>query len=269
MKFPRTLTIAGSASQGSAGVQADLKTFQELNVYGMSAITAFVATNQTLDQSIFTQSLDAVKAQVYSSLEHVGADAVKTGMLFTEDIIKTVAVLLEESGVSNIVVDPVMIGKMGSQLLKDEAVDALINYLLPSAKILTPNVEEAGRILHTSTPESLKDMEECAYELHKLGPEYILIKGGALKGLPAIDVMFDGNEMLVLEEERVATIHTSGAGCTYSAAITAQLAKGDTVEGAVRTAKAFVTQAIRYALDFNRGLAQLTKQRHAFFHRIA
>ncbi|MFQ3545300.1 bifunctional hydroxymethylpyrimidine kinase/phosphomethylpyrimidine kinase [Halobacillus rhizosphaerae] len=254
MSIPRTLTIAGSASQGSAGIQADLKTFQELDVYGMSAITAIVATNQTIDQGIFTHSLDAIKAQVYSSLEHVGADALKTGMLFTEEIIKLTADLIQSSDVKHIVVDPVMIGKMGSQLLKDDAIEALKSHLLPLASVLTPNLKETGRLLNQQAPQSPEEMKEAAVELYQMGPENILIKGGALEGYPAVDLLFDGKNMMEIHSERINTIHTSGAGCTYSAAITAELAKGFSVEEAVRSAKDFVTAAIQYSLNFERGI---------------
>ncbi|MCP3030989.1 bifunctional hydroxymethylpyrimidine kinase/phosphomethylpyrimidine kinase [Halobacillus sp. A1] len=254
MSIPRALTIAGSAAQGSAGIQADLKTFQELDIYGMSAVTAIVAGNSTTEQRIFTQPVEAVEAQIHASFEHVGPDAVKTGMLFTEDIIKRTSELLKFYEVKNIVVDPVMIGKMGSQLLQDEAIETLIKQLLPSAAIITPNLEEAARILRQPVPESPEQMERAARELHNLGPEYVLIKGGSLKDHPAIDILFDGEEMTTLQSERVQTIHTSGAGCTYSAAITAELAKGKTMEEAVFKAKDFVTSAIQHALSFERGI---------------
>ncbi|RWZ58812.1 bifunctional hydroxymethylpyrimidine kinase/phosphomethylpyrimidine kinase [Halobacillus fulvus] len=262
MSIARVLSIAGSASQGSAGIQADLKTFQEFDVYGMSAITAIVANNSTTDQGIFTQPLASVEAQVYASLEHVGVDALKTGMLFTEEIITRTAELIKESGVENVVVDPVMIGKMGSQLLKDEAIETLVKELLPVAKIVTPNLHEAARMLECPVPETPEDMKVLARDLHSLGPEYVLIKGGALKDYPAVDMLYDGKGITELESERVDTVHTSGAGCTYSAAITAELAKGKSVEEAVRRAKSFVTSAIRHALSFDRGIGSTYHAAH-------
>ncbi|SFF82550.1 pyridoxine kinase/hydroxymethylpyrimidine/phosphomethylpyrimidine kinase [Halobacillus alkaliphilus] len=262
MSIPRVLSIAGSASQGSAGIQADLKTFEEFDVYGMSAITAIVANNKTTDQGIFTQSIEAIEAQVYASLEHVGGDALKTGMLFTEDIIKRTAELIRYSEVRNIVVDPVMVGKMGSQLLKDEAIETLVKELLPMATIITPNLQEAARILEAPVPESPEDMKALARDLQSLGPDYVLVKGGALKDYPAVDILFDGTSMVELESERVETVHTSGAGCTYSAAIAAELAKGKTVEEAVRKAKSFVTSAIVYALSFDRGIGSAYHAAH-------
>lgn len=262
MAISRVLSIAGSASQGSAGIQADLKTFQEFDAYGMSAITAIVANNEKTHQGIFTQPIESIEAQVYASLEHVGVDALKTGMLFTEEIISRVAELIEESNVSSIVVDPVMVGKMGSQLLKDEAIDALIEKIVPMATIITPNLQEAARMLRSPVPETPEDMKAMARDLSHLGSDYVLVKGGALKGYPAVDMLYDGNSIVELETERVNTIHTSGAGCTYSAAITAELAKGKPVEEAVRRAKSFVTTAIRHALSFDRGIGSTYHAAH-------
>ncbi|CDQ18667.1 pyridoxine kinase/hydroxymethylpyrimidine/phosphomethylpyrimidine kinase [Halobacillus karajensis] len=262
MSIPKVLSIAGSAAQGSAGIQADLKTFQEFNVYGMSAITAIVANNKKTEQGIFTQPMDAVEAQIYASLEHVGVDAVKTGMLFTESIIRRVAEIIRESGVTNVVVDPVMIGKMGSQLLKDEAIDILTRELIPLAKIVTPNLHESARILNCEVPETPKDMKTVARDLYTLGADYVLVKGGSLKGYPAVDILFDGASLIELETERVDTIHTSGAGCTYSAAIASELANGYSVEEAVRRAKSFVTSAIRNALSFDRGIGSTYHAAH-------
>lgn len=262
MSIPRVLTIAGSASQGSAGIQADLKTFQEFDVYGMSAITALVANNSTTERGIFTQPVEAIEAQVLASLEHVGVDALKTGMLFTKDIIEKTAELIKSSDVRHVVIDPVMIGKMGSQLLQDDAIETLIKKMIPLATVLTPNLQEAARMLESDLPETPEDMKMMARDLYHLGPEYILLKGGSLKDYPAVDVLYDGKSLVELETERIPTIHTSGAGCTYSAAITAELAKGNTVEEAVRKSKAFVTSAIQHALSFERGIGSTYHAAH-------
>lgn len=262
MSIPRVLTIAGSASQGSAGIQADLKTFQEFDVYGMSAITAIVANNETTGQGIFTQPLESIEAQIHASLEHVGVDALKTGMLFTQEIIERTAELIRYSDVKNVVVDPVMIGKMGSQLLRDEAIETLVKELLPLATVVTPNLHEAARILECPLPKTPEDMKVIARDLHDLGADYVLVKGGALKDYPAVDMLYDGQSIVELESERVHTIHTSGAGCTYSAAITAELAKGSSVEEAIRRAKSFVTSAIRYSLSFDRGIGSTYHAAH-------
>nr|WP_176757480.1 bifunctional hydroxymethylpyrimidine kinase/phosphomethylpyrimidine kinase [Salimicrobium halophilum] len=254
MMIPRTLTIAGSASQGSAGIQADLKTFEEFDVYGMSAVTALVANNSITEQGVFTQSTEAVEAQIHASMEHVGVDALKTGMLFTETIIEKTADLLEQYKGAPYVLDPVMIGKMGTQLLKDEAIESMKSRLIPKATVLTPNLQEAGKLLGEKVTETIEEMEEAVKKLHALGADYVLIKGGALSDYPAVDLLYDGEKVTEYRSERIDTVHTSGAGCTYSAAITAGLAKGNSVEEAVGEAKRFVTEAIRHALSFERGI---------------
>lgn len=253
LMIPRVLTIAGSAAQGSAGIQADLKTFQELDVYGMSAITAIVANNSRTQEGIFTNDVTAIAAQVYASMEFVGVDALKTGMLFTEDIIEKVATIIKELEFPNVVVDPVMIGKMGSQLLKDEAIETYKTKMLPLATIVTPNTKEAERLSGMDALESVEDMKKAAKLIYESGPSNVLIKGGSLTE-KATDVLYDGMKFTYIESERIDTIHTSGAGCTYAAAITAELAKGKQLEEAVQTAKNFVTYAIKYALSFERGI---------------
>lgn len=249
----RALSIAGAAARGGAGIQADLKTFQELDVFGMSAITAIVASHPRTKQGIFPQSIEAIEAQVYTALRDIGADAIKTGMLFTEEIITHVARWLTETKVANLVVDPVMIGKMGSSLLKDEAIEALKTKLLPLATIITPNMPEAARLLNEDKLSTVADLKEAARRLHQLGPKYVLVKGGRLQG-PAIDVLYDGQQFYLYEAPRIDTPNTNGAGCSYSAAITAELAKGEPVPKAVEKAKKFITAAIRYSLSFGRGV---------------
>lgn len=253
MKIHRALSIAGSAARGAAGVQADIKTFQELDVYGMSAITAIVAGNPRTGQGIYPQPLEAVEAQIHTALNEVGADAVKTGMLFTEEIIRHVSVWLKQSGVERIVIDPVIFGKMGSMLLKEEAVEALKAELIPIASILTPNMEEASWLLGGRPLVSAEDLKKAARDLHKLGPQFVLVKGGRLTG-PAIDVLYDGSHYYLLEAPRIHTNNTNGAGCTYAAAITAELAKGRTVLEAAEQAKKFITAAIRHAISFGKGV---------------
>ncbi|WP_342511993.1 bifunctional hydroxymethylpyrimidine kinase/phosphomethylpyrimidine kinase [Sporosarcina sp. FSL K6-1522] len=253
MKIQRALSIAGSAARGGAGIQADLKTFQELDVYGLSAVTAIVARNPQTNQGIFPHSLEAIEAQVHTALEDIGADAIKTGMLFTEEIITHVSQWVQASGVPNIVVDPVMIEKMGSALLKDNAVEAMKTKLLPLATIITPNMPEAAALLGIDALTTVADLKKAAQALHLLGPQYVLVKGGRLEG-PAVDVLFDGKQFYLLEAPRFETIHTNGAGCTYSAAITAELAKGKSVPEAVEKAKAFITAAIRHSFGFKKGV---------------
>ena len=253
MDIFRALSIAGSAARGGAGIQADLKTFQELDVFGMTAITAIVASHPQKKQSVFPLSLDAIEAQIYTSLRDIGADAIKTGMLFTEEVIIKVVQLIEESKVKNIVVDPVMIGKMGSALLEEDAMEAVKTKLFPLATIITPNIPEAAWLLGIDNLTTVEELKTAAKELHLLGPDYVLVKGGRLEG-PAIDVLYDGKQYYLLEAPRFDTIHTNGAGCTYAAAITAELAKGNSVPVAVEKSKKFITAAIRHSFGFKRGV---------------
>jgi len=253
MTIQRALTIAGSAARGGAGIQADLKTFQEFDVFGMTAVTAIVAQNPRTGQGIFPQSWDTIEAQLCTIAADIGMDALKTGMLFTREIIEHVAAWIKQTHVENIVVDPVMIGKMGSALLKEDAMEAMRTQLLPLATIITPNMPEAAYLLNGKTMHSVEDLKDAARELFELGPDYILVKGGRLDG-PAVDVLYDGKQFYLLEAPRIDTIHTNGAGCSYSAAITAGLAKGQTVPDAVKKAKKFITAGIRHSLSFKQGV---------------
>ncbi|MED0666580.1 bifunctional hydroxymethylpyrimidine kinase/phosphomethylpyrimidine kinase [Bacillus badius] len=268
MTITRALSIAGSAARGGAGIQADIKTFQELDVFGMSAITAIVASHPRTEQGIFPQTIEAIEAQVYTALHDIGADAIKTGMLFTEEIIAKTAQWIEEAAVANIVVDPVMIGKMGSALLKDDAIHAMKTKLLPLATIITPNMPEAAKLLEADPLTSIEELKEAAQALHYLGPKYVLVKGGRLEG-PAIDVLFDGKQFFLLEAPRIDTIHTNGAGCTYSAAITAELAKGKSVPEAVEKAKRFITAAIRHSIRFKRGVGPTNHAAYGKYNETA
>ncbi|TRM11327.1 bifunctional hydroxymethylpyrimidine kinase/phosphomethylpyrimidine kinase [Lentibacillus cibarius] len=251
MNLPsRVITIAGSAAGGSAGIQADLKTFQELDVYGMSVVTALVARHPETDKNVHLQTIEAIEAQFATAVKQVGVDALKTGMLFSEEIIDKAADLIATSDVNTVVVDPVMVGKLDSKLLADDAINVLRDRLLPMADVITPNVPEASYLLNGREVHTLDDMKQAAIDLHKLGPTYVLVKGGRLKG-EAIDVLYDGETMTAFEAPRIDTENTSGAGCTYSAAITAYLAKGYTVPEAVRLAKSFVTTAIAFGFSYN------------------
>lgn len=253
MKIQRALTIAGSAARGGAGIQADLKTFQEFDVFGTTAITAIVARNPRTGQGIFPQSWDAIEAQLVTIEEDIGVDALKTGMLFTKEIIEYVAQWIEQSAIENIVVDPVMIGKMGSALLKDDAMEVMKTQLIPLATIITPNMPEASYLLDGMVLDSVEDLKEAARRLLHLGPQFVLVKGGRLEG-PAVDVLYDGEQFYLLEAPRIETLNTNGAGCSYSAAITAGLAKGQTVQESVIEAKKFITAAIRHSLMFKAGV---------------
>ncbi|MFC0015569.1 MULTISPECIES: bifunctional hydroxymethylpyrimidine kinase/phosphomethylpyrimidine kinase [Allobacillus] len=245
----RVMTIAGSAAGGSAGIQADLKTFQELDVYGMSIITAIVGKHPKTNKNVHPVNLETIEAQFSTAIKQIGVDGIKTGMLFSKEVIELVAVLIESTNINHLVVDPVMIGKMNSKLLKDDAIEALKKHLLPQATIITPNVPEASVLLDNRPISTVNDMKQAAIDLHRLGSNNILVKGGRLEG-PAIDVLFDGTTLTTLEAPRIDTVNTSGAGCSYSAAITAQLTKGKDVSEAVLDAKRFITTAIDHSFAY-------------------
>ncbi|GAA0597642.1 pyridoxine/pyridoxal/pyridoxamine kinase [Virgibacillus siamensis] len=250
MNYPsRVMTIAGSAAGGSAGIQADLKTFQEFDVYGMSAVTAIVAYHQKTGKNVHPQSIEAIEAQFSTAVKQVGIDALKTGMLFSKEVIDKVADIIAESKVETVVVDPVMVGKLDSKLLEDSAIDALNTRLIPLATVITPNIPEASILLDGRKLESVEDLKQAAVDLHQLGPSYVLVKGGRLEG-PAVDVLYDGEKLTTYEAPRIDTVNTSGAGCTYSAAITAEMAKGKSVLDAVHSAKSFVTTAITNGFSY-------------------
>lgn len=250
MNYPsRVITIAGSAAGGSAGIQADLKTFQELDVYGMSVVTAIVGRHPTTDRNVHPMTLEAIEAQFVTAMRQVGADALKTGMLFSKEVIETTAKLLKSASIEQIVVDPVMVGKLDSKLLEDDAIEALQKQLIPLATIITPNMPEASFLLGDRKLEKVADLVQAAKDLHQYGASYVLVKGGRLDG-PAIDVLYDGQHVTTFEAPRIDTVHTSGAGCSYSAAIAAYLAKGISVVDAVQLAKSYVTTAIAHGFSY-------------------
>ncbi|MDR7483039.1 MAG: bifunctional hydroxymethylpyrimidine kinase/phosphomethylpyrimidine kinase [Armatimonadota bacterium] len=249
--IPRALTIAGSDSGGGAGIQADLKTFSALGVFGMTAITALTAQNTVGVVGVVEVAPEFVARQIDAVVADIGVDAVKTGMLASASIIEAVADRLRTHRLDVVVVDPVMIAKSGAPLLRPDAVDALRTVLLPLATVLTPNLHEARALLgrEIRTPD---EMEDAARRLHALGPRAVVVKGGHLETEPT-DVLWDGQRLVRLRTERIATPHTHGTGCIFASAIAAELAKGRGLEDAVRRAKAFVTAAIWAALPLGRG----------------
>lgn len=249
LKACKVLTIAGSDSGGGAGIQADLKTFQELGVFGMSAITAVTAQNTLGVQGVFPLAAEAVARQLDSVAEDMGTDAVKTGMLFDADIIGVVAERIRRHRWRNVVVDPVMIAKGGARLLQDAAIEALKRELLPLALVVTPNIPEAEALTGLSI-RSMEDRKRAAVRLAELGARHVVVKGGHDEASDeATDLLYDGRTFTLLSAPRVVTRNTHGTGCTFAAAIAAELAKGRSVEEAVRTAKAFVRCAIEDGLD--------------------
>lgn len=251
--LPRALTIAGSDSGGGAGIQADLKTFFALGCHGMSALTALTAQNTVAVTSIHEVPPEFVIAQVDAVASDIGVDAAKTGMLSSAAIIDAVAKAVEVHGIKHLVVDPVFVSKHRDHLLAPEAVSALAERLLPLAQVLTPNLYEAESLVGEGEIASLEDMREAAKALHALGPRYVLIKGGHLPGDTAIDLLFDGSDFTELSGPRFETQDTHGTGCALSAAIAARLAHGDDAPRAIRSAKDFVSGAIRHGLRIGKG----------------
>ncbi len=246
------LTIAGSDSCGGAGIQADLKTFSAQGTYGMSVITAVTVQNT---QGVFgCQDIDPeiIKGQIDAIFTDIEVSAVKIGMVSRIETIHAIAEKLEQYQPRNIVLDPVMISKSGFDLMQPEAKDTLIRRLLPLAYLITPNLPEA-EVITGRKIETLAEMEEAAKAIYAMGPKNVLIKGGHLKG-EATDLLYDGKQLLTLQSERIHTKNTHGTGCTLSSCIAANLARGKSVEEAVRIAKDYITIAIAHALDIGKGV---------------
>jgi len=239
----KALTIAGSDSGAGAGIQADLKTFAALGVYGTSALTAITAQNTIGVTQVFELNSKLVAAQIDAVIGDIGANAAKTGMLASAAIIEIVAAKIEQHRLKNLVVDPVMVATSGDLLIKKSAVGALRSRLLPLAAVATPNLPEAEELTGMRLRSS-EEIEEAARRIVKMGAKSVVIKGGHRSG-PAVDLFFDGKKFAALSAPRIRTKNTHGTGCTFSAAIAAYLAKGEGVERAVRLAKKYITAAIR------------------------
>jgi len=249
------LTIAGSDSSGGAGIQADLKTFHTWGVYGMSVITAVTAQNTVKVSQFEAVSAALVENQLSMVISDLRVDAVKTGMLANADIVNSVAAGLSRLEPLLLVIDPVMISTSGKQLLDDPGVAALQRKLLPLASLITPNLAEAG-LLAGMEVNSLPTMKKAAREIHKQGPKGVLVKGGHLQG-EAVDILFWKGDFLTFSTERLSTNSTHGTGCTYSAAIAANLARGMTMTESIRMSKAFIFQAIKTGFKLGKGRGPL------------
>lgn len=243
------LTIAGSDSGGGAGIQADLKAFSALGCYGASVITAVTAQNTQAVTAVHGVPSDVISAQIEAVLSDIDVDAIKIGMLFSPDIIKAVAAVLAEYEIP-IVLDPVMIAKSGDHLLQSDAIAAMIAHMLPLADVLTPNLPEAAAILNLAEATNLTEVEAQGRALLALGPKAVLMKGGHALGAVCTDILVqrDASQQdlapLLLEAQRIRTKNTHGTGCTLSSAIAAELAKGQSVEGAVMAAHTYLQGAI-------------------------
>jgi hydroxymethylpyrimidine/phosphomethylpyrimidine kinase len=247
----KALTIAGSDSGAGAGVQADLKTFAALGVYGTSALTAITAQNTVGVTQILELSANLVTAQIDAVVEDIGTDAVKTGMLANARTIGAVVKRIRAHRLRNLVVDPVMIAKSGDLLLRKDAINALRSQLIPLATVITPNIPEAEALTGLQLKRD-RDIKEAATRIVRMGARSVVIKGGHRRG-PANDLFYDGRNFYDLLADRIRTRHTHGTGCTFSAAIAANLAKGEKLEEAVTGAKRFITAAIGSAFAVGAG----------------
>ena len=244
------LTIAGSDPSGGAGLQADLKTFHQHGVYGMAVVTLLTVQNTQSVTRVEVLEAELVRQQIDAVLADIPPGAVKTGALGNAAVIEVVASLRFHMP---LVVDPVMVSKHGHALLAEAAQKALRTKLLPVTTLLTPNTVEASVLLGTPV-DTLEQAEAAARELGQRGPKAVLVKGGHLTGPEAIDVLFYDGKLVRIASPRIDTKHTHGTGCTYSAAIAANLARGQTLEDAVRSAKHWLTQALASAPGLGKGI---------------
>ena len=249
--IPSAMTIAGSDSGGGAGIQADLKTFAALGVYGTSSVTAITAQNTLGVTGIHEIPLELIANQIKCVLQDIGADAVKTGMLSSIEIVRTVSTELSNHNVKNLVVDPVMIAKSGDALLKKEAVQVVRDLMLPLATVVTPNIPEA-EVLTDLKIDSIEDMKAAARVLVDMGSSAAVVKGGHMMG-PASDLLYDGKEYYVFSVDRIDTVNTHGTGCTFASAIAAGLAKGLILYDAVSDAKRYITESIQASFVIGKG----------------
>ncbi len=249
---PRALTVAGSDSGGGAGIQADLKTFTALGVYGMSAITSITVQNTLGVYEVVDLPPKVVYDQIKVVIEDIGVDACKTGMLSNEDIIKAVARAIKDTKIEKLVVDPVMRAKSGDPLLRQSARETLIREILPLALVVTPNIPEAEELCGFDI-KSLEDMERACKKVLSYGPSAVVVKGGHMEGEESVDVFYDGNSFKYLRGKFINTKNTHGTGCTFSSAITSYLAKGHSLIESVRMAKEYTQKAIENSLPLGRG----------------
>ncbi|MDO5375088.1 bifunctional hydroxymethylpyrimidine kinase/phosphomethylpyrimidine kinase [Staphylococcus rostri] len=252
MALKKVLTIAGSDTSAGAGMQADLKTFQELDTYGMVALAAIVTMDkETWSHDVTPIPFDVFNKQLATAIS-IGPDAVKTGMLGTEEVIKRAGEAFVESGAQFFVVDPVMVCKGEDEVLNPGNTEAMIEYLLPKATVVTPNLFEAGQLSKLGTLKSMDDMKKAAEIIHQQGAQHVVIKGGkALDQDKSYDLYYDGNTFYQLTTDMFQQSYNHGAGCTFAAATTANLANGQSPKEAVINAKAFVASAIKNGWKMN------------------
>jgi hydroxymethylpyrimidine/phosphomethylpyrimidine kinase len=253
---PRVLTIAGSDSGGGAGIEADLKTFTALHVFGMAAVTSITAQNTTGVYGVHDIPPEMVAKQIDVVVDDIGVDAAKSGMLSNAAIIEVVATAITRHRIAKYVLDPVMVSETGHRLLSEDSVDLLKERLLPLALVVTPNAAEAAALTGVEVRDATSQ-RDAARALHDLGARAVLVKGGHLDNPEAVDLLFDGRDFTEYSAPRIVTRNTHGTGCTYAAAIAAFLAHGQPLHEAVRIAKQYVTEAITHGFALGRGAGPL------------
>ncbi len=253
---PIALTIAGSDPTGGAGLQADLRVFWHFGVYGISAVSAITSQNTSGVRDTFPLEAEVLERQLSTLLEDITPQVLKTGMLYSKENVEVVAKVIREYNLRNLVIDPVTVSSTGVSLIEDNTLDAIKESLLPLAKVITPNIYEAS--LLTGIPvENVEDMKKAAMLLKEMGTESVVITGGHLKGDTTIDLFYDGRFELLESEKLYGEFH--GTGCTFSAAITANLCLGRDCLTAVRIAKDFIERALKKALRPGKGMGILAE----------
>ncbi len=255
MSIPIALTIAGSDSSGGAGIQADVKTFAACGVYGASVITALTAQNTKGVTGIHDVPADFITAQIDAVFSDLDVKAVKIGMVARHEAIEAIAAALDRWSPRHVVLDPVMVATSGDRLLSSDAIDALRTRLFPRVGLITPNLPEAAALLNEAIAENEADIEAQGRRLLALGCPAVLIKGGHGTGPESTDYLIDKHSVVRLAAPRIATSNTHGTGCSLSSAVAAGLAKGNSLEAAVRDAKSYISAAIAAAdqLDVGHG----------------
>jgi hydroxymethylpyrimidine/phosphomethylpyrimidine kinase len=250
--IPQVLTVATSDSGGGAGIQGDIKAMEANGAFALSVVVAVTAQNTRSISRIHPLPRAVIEAQFDAVFEDFAIGAVKTGMLYSTDIVRVTAERLRKWSAPHVVVDPVMVSKTGTTLLRPEAVDVMTRHLFPLADLVTPNVPEAEKLVGTKIT-TVEDARGAAAAIHRLGCRAVLLKGGHLSASPATDVLYDGAGWTVMPGEWIDAKNTHGTGCAYSAAIAASLAQGADLVEAVRAAKRYVTAAIRHGLAIGHG----------------
>jgi hydroxymethylpyrimidine/phosphomethylpyrimidine kinase len=252
-RTPTALSVAGSDPSGGAGIQADLKTFSALGVYGAAALTALTAQNTLGVTGVHPVPADFVAAQLDAVLSDLDVRALKTGMLWSADVVGAVVAAVRRYAVPAVIVDPVMVATSGDRLVDQGTVDAIRDQLLPVATVVTPNLPEAAALVEGPVPKDEASMVDAGVAIRELGAGAALVKGGHLGGGDATDVLVDAHGVLRLPSRRIPTENTHGTGCTLASAIAARIAQGDDLRSAVATAKSYLTGALQAADELEVG----------------